>query len=73
MKFVRCDSPEVARYVAGASVRASRRWPALVLGSAQNLFILLIALALGFSVSLRVAAWLSVPVFLVWNLNNEWM
>jgi len=72
MKVVRSDTPEVARCIASGGTRASRHWPALAYGSQLNIIILLIAVTVSVSVSVRAAAWLGVPVFLVWNVYVLW-
>jgi len=72
MKVVRSDTPEVARCIALGRARASRHWPALVYGCFPNVLILLIALTVSFSISVRAAAWLGVPVFLAWNVYVLW-
>ena len=67
MKLVRLDSPEVARSIASASVRASRCLPAFIYGLFVNLLILLTALIASLTISVRAAVWLGVLVFLAWN------
>jgi hypothetical protein len=64
MKFVRSDTPEVARGIASARVWASRNWYTLGFACAANVLALLIALTVSLSVSMRRAAWIDVPVFL---------
>jgi hypothetical protein len=73
MKLLRSDSPEVARCIASASVRASWRFPALVYGCFPNVLILLIALTISLIVSVRAAGWFGVPIFLVWNVYVLWL
>jgi hypothetical protein len=72
MKLVRSGTSEVAGCIASGGARASRHWPALVYGSSPNVLILLIAVAVSLSISVRAAAWLAVPVFLVWNVYVLW-
>jgi hypothetical protein len=72
MKLVRSDTPEVARCIASAGARASRRLPAFVYGCSLNALILLIAVAVSFIVSVRAAAWFGVPVLLAWNVCVLW-
>ena len=72
MKVVRSDTPEVARCIASGGTRASRHWPALAYGSQQNIIILLIAVIVSFSVSVRAAVWLGLSALLVWNAYVLW-
>jgi hypothetical protein len=72
MKLVRSDSPEVASCITSASARGSRHWPALAYGSQPNVLILLVAVTVSLSISVRAAAWLGVPVLLAWNLYVLW-
>lgn len=67
MNLVRSDSPEVARSVASSGARSGRKPYKLLLGCAANLPGLLIVLALSLVVSVRAAAWVSLPVLLVLN------
>ncbi len=72
MKLVRSDSPEMLSCIASASARASRHWPALAYGRYPNVLILLIAVTMSLSFSVRAATWLGVPVLLAWNVYVLW-
>jgi hypothetical protein len=72
MKLVRSDSPEVARNIASAGAWASRDWATLGFACAANVLALLIFLTVSLSVSVRAAAWLSVPVLLSLNGYVLW-
>ncbi len=72
MKLVRSDTPEVARCIDSASVRASRHWPAFYYGFPLNLLIVLIAAALSFMAPTRSAAWFGASMFLAWNVHLLW-
>jgi hypothetical protein len=72
MKLVRSDTPEVARRIDSANVRASRRWPAFYYGFPFDLIILLIAAVLSFIVPVRSAAWFVAFIFLAWNVYLLW-
>jgi len=71
MKLVRSDSPEVVPNIASAGA-----WLAelghIGYGCFPNVVILLIALTVSLSDSVRAAAWLGVPVFLAWNGYVLW-
>lgn len=71
MKFVRSDSPEVARSIASTRTLARRHFPVFVLGLLPNLVILSIALT-GLILSARAAAWITLPLFLAWNAWVIW-
>lgn len=71
MKFVRSDSPEVARSIASTRTLARRHLPLFLLGLLPNLAILLTALV-GLIISIRAAAWISLPPFLAWNAWVLW-
>ena len=51
MKFVRSDTPKVARGIASASFRANRRFPAFIYSGPLNALILLITIAVSLIVS----------------------
>ena len=72
MKLVRSDSPEVVRNIASAGAWASRNWTTFVYGCTPNVLILLIAITVSLSDSVRAAALLGVPVFLAWNVYVLW-
>jgi len=73
MRLVRSDSPEVARCIASASVRASRYWPALAYTLSFDLIILLLFIVMSLLVSVRSAAWLGMFFFLTWNFYVFWL
>lgn len=72
MKLVRSDTPEVAGGIASARAWASRNWYTLGFACAANVLALLIALTVSFSVSMRRAACIEVPVFLALNGYVFW-
>jgi hypothetical protein len=72
MKLVRSDSPDIVRSIATAGVWASRNWYTLAFACAANVLALFIAIAVSFGVSVRAAAWLSVPVLLALNGYVLW-
>ncbi len=67
MKLVRSDSPEVVRNIASAGAWASRNWYTLGTACAANVLVILIALTVSLSVSVRAAVWVTVPFFLALN------
>ena len=67
MKLVRSDSPEVVRNIAAAGAWASRNWYTMGTAYAANVLAILIALTVSLSVSMRAAAWVTVPVLLSLN------
>jgi hypothetical protein len=71
MKLIRSDSPEVDRSIASIRVQASRHLPILLLALLPNLAILAIALVC-LIISVRAAAWISLPAFLAWNAWMLW-
>jgi hypothetical protein len=71
MKFVRSDSPEVARSIASTRTLARRHLPMIVLGLLPNLVILSVALV-GLIVSVQAAAWIGLPALLAWNARVFW-
>jgi hypothetical protein len=73
MKFMRSDTPEVARGSTSARVRASRRFPAFIYGCVLNALILLAVIAVSLTVSVRAAAWFGVPAFVAWNVYVLWL
>ncbi len=73
MEFVRSDTPEVARSIALASVRASRHWPAFAYALPFDLIILLLFIVMSILVSVRSAAWLGTFFFLTWNAYVLWL
>lgn len=73
MKLVRSDSPEVARCIDSASVRASRRWPSFAYALPFDLLILLLFIVMSLLVSVRSAAWLGIFFFLTWNAYVLWL
>jgi hypothetical protein len=73
MKLLRSDSPEVARCITSANVRAIRYLPAFVYGCSLNVLILLLALVVSLTISPQAAAWFGVPIFLVWNVYVLWL
>jgi hypothetical protein len=73
MKFVRSDTPEVARSIASASVRVSRYWPAFRYALPFDLIILLLFIVMSLLVSVRSAAWLGMFFFLTWNAYVFWL
>ncbi|MGA2895992.1 MAG: hypothetical protein ABSE27_00135 [Acidobacteriaceae bacterium] len=72
MKLVRSDSPEVVRNIASAGAWASRNWYTLGTAYAANVLAILIALTVSLSVSVRAAAWVTVPVLLSLNGYVLW-
>jgi len=72
MKLVRSDSPEVVHSIASAGTLAVWNWPGLSLGCVANVLVMLIALSLSLTISVRTAAWLSIPVFLALNGYVVW-
>ena len=72
MKLARSDSPEVARCIASARLRANRYLSIALIGLLPSLVILLVSLVVGFLVSVQGAAWLCVPAFLAWNSWVLW-
>ena len=72
MKLVRSDSSELARSIASAGAWASRNWQTLGFACAANVLALMIVLTVSLSVSVRAAAWLSVPVVLALNGYVLW-
>lgn len=72
MELVHSDTPAVARGIAAAGAWASRNGYTLGFACAANGLALLIVLALSFGISVRVAAWLSVPVLLSLNGYVLW-
>lgn len=73
MKLVRSDSPEMARCIASASVRASRYLPAFVYSLFVNVLILSTTLVASLTVSARAAVWLGGTAFLAWNAYVLWL
>lgn len=71
MKFVRSDSPEIARSVRSAKTLARQHFPLFHLGLLLNLVILSITLVIRI-VSVRAAVWISLPGFLAWNAWVLW-
>ncbi len=71
MKFVRSDSPEVARDIASTRTLARRHGSAFLVVLLPNLVILLFA-AVGLIVSLQAALWIGLPAFLAWNAWVLW-
>jgi len=72
MKLVRSDTPEVVRNIGSAGAWASRDWATVGFACAANVLALLIFLTVSLSVSVRAAAWLSVPVLLSLNGYVLW-
>ncbi|HVT83501.1 MAG TPA: hypothetical protein VHM90_22865, partial [Phycisphaerae bacterium] len=72
MNLVRSDSPEVKRSI--ASARACACWNCHTPGfaCAASALALLIALTISFTISLRAAAWVSLPIFLGLNGHVFW-
>ena len=73
MELVRSDSPEVARCIASASVRARRHWPASAYALSFDLISLLLFIVMSLLVSVRSAAWLGVFFFLTLNAYVLWL
>lgn len=71
MKFVRSDSPDVARSIASTRTLARLHLPVFVLGVLPNLLILSIALV-SLIDSVRAAAWIGLPAFFAWNAWVLW-
>lgn len=72
MKLVGSDSPEVAHSIASTRALACWGWSALALACIASVLGLLIALVMSLYVSVRVAAWLSVPVVIALNVYLLW-
>ena len=67
MRFVRFDSPEVARSIASTRAVARWGWSALVLVCIASVLGLLIAFVVNLIASARTAVWFGVPVVLALN------
>jgi hypothetical protein len=72
MELVRSNALDVARSIAPARAWASRNWHTLGFACTANLLALLIAFAVSLGVSVRAAAWLSLPVLLALNGYVLW-
>src|ERR1035437_1309914 len=72
MKLVRSNSQEIVQSIATARAWASRNWYTLGFVCAANVLALFIAIAVSGGVSVRAAAWLSVPVLLSLNGYVLW-
>jgi len=72
MQLVRSDSPEVLHKIASAGAWACRNWHTLRFVCAANVLAILIALVVSLGVSVRAAAWLSVPILLALNGYVLW-
>src|ERR1035437_553957 len=72
MKLVRSNSQEIVQSIATARAWASRNWYTLGFVCAANVLALFIAIAVSGGVSVRAAAWLSVPVLLALNGYVLW-
>lgn len=73
MAFVQPNTPEAANGSVSGGVRVNRHFSVLLYGIFLNALILLIAIILGFIVSMRAGIWFGVPVFVAWNLYVLWL
>ena len=72
MNLLRSDSPDLARTIGSAAVRASRNWHTSGFALAANALALLVFVVADFDGSRRTAVWLSVPVLLALNGSLLW-
>jgi len=72
MKLVRSNSQEIVQSIATAGACASRNWYTLGFACAANVLALFIAAAVSVGVSVRAAAWLSMPVLVALNGYVLW-
>jgi hypothetical protein len=72
MKLVRSNSQEIVQSIATTGAWASRDWHTLGFACAANVLALFIVIAVSIGVTVRAAAWLSVPVLFALNGYVLW-